>query len=92
MRAQRVVPLLVPPLRRGLPEDMGTYETKARGMAVLTTPMLNKGTAFSAEEREFFEAVLKPSVLSGQAGAASRNVYLTAVKPGAATERRSLAG
>ena len=24
------------------------YKTKARGMAVLTTPLLNKGTAFTA--------------------------------------------
>ena len=28
------------------------YKTKARGMAVLTTPLLNKGTAFTLEERE----------------------------------------
>ena len=28
------------------------YKTKARGLAVLTTPLLNKGTAFTAEERK----------------------------------------
>ena len=37
---QRVVPLLVPPLRKGSPNGVGCYETKARGMAVLTTPLL----------------------------------------------------
>ena len=30
----------------------GCYKTQARGLAVLTTPLLNKGTAFTAEERE----------------------------------------
>ena len=36
---QRVVPLLVPPLRKVRPGEVGCYETKARGMAVLTTPV-----------------------------------------------------
>ena len=35
---QRVVPLLAPPLRKGRPGEVGCSETKARGMAVLTTP------------------------------------------------------
>ena len=60
---QRVVPLLVPPLRKSQPEDVGSYETKTRGMAVLTTPLLNKGTAFTAEEREAWAstACFRPS-------------------------------
>ena len=28
------------------------HETKARGLAVLNSPLLNKGTAFTAEERK----------------------------------------
>jgi malate dehydrogenase (oxaloacetate-decarboxylating) len=62
---QRVVPLLVPPLRRTRPEVAGCYETKARGMAVLTTPLLNKGTAFTMEERETLGLTgLLPPVIS----------------------------
>ncbi len=91
---QRVVPLLVPPLRKGRPEGVGIYETKARGMAVLTTPRLNKGTAFTAEEREALGLTgLLPdliSTLETQATAAftqyqllpdsvSKNIYLTAL-------------
>ena len=44
---QRVIPLLAPRVRKSPLNGAGCYETKARGMAVLTTPMLNKGTAFS---------------------------------------------
>src|SRR6202789_2088583 len=91
---QRVVPLLVPPARRGNPEGTGCYETKARGMAVLTTPLLNKGTAFTAEEREALglTGLLPPviSTLEDQEAAAyiqyqrlpdalSKNIYLTAL-------------
>ena len=91
---QRVVPLLAPPLRKGHPEQMGCYETKARGMAVLTTPSLNKGTAFTAEEREALGlSGLLPDVIStleAQTAAAyaqyqrlpdsvSKNIYLTAL-------------
>jgi len=91
---QRVVPLLVPPLRKGHPGKVGCYETKARGMAVLTTPLLNKGTAFTAEEREALGLTgLLPdliSTLEAQAAAAfaqyqllpdsvSKNIYLTAL-------------
>jgi malate dehydrogenase (oxaloacetate-decarboxylating) len=61
---QRVVPLLVPP-RKSRPEGVGSYETKARGMAVLTTPLLNKGTAFTVEEREALGLTgLLPPVIS----------------------------
>ena len=49
---QKVIPLLVPPLRKSRPEGAGRYVTSKRGMAVLTTPLLNKGSAFTAEERE----------------------------------------
>jgi malate dehydrogenase (oxaloacetate-decarboxylating) len=91
---QRVVPLLVPPLRKSGPGEVGCYETKARGMAVLTTPLLNKGTAFTAEEREALGLTgLLPDVIStldAQAIAAhaqyqllpdsvSKNIYLTAL-------------
>jgi malate dehydrogenase (oxaloacetate-decarboxylating) len=91
---QRVVPLLAPPLRKGGPEAMGCYETKARGMAVLTTPLLNKGTAFTAEEREALglTGLLPPvfSTLETQVACAyaqyqrlpdalSKNIYLTAL-------------
>jgi malate dehydrogenase (oxaloacetate-decarboxylating) len=90
---QRVVPLLVPPLRKGRAE-IGCYETKARGMAVLTTPLLNKGTAFTAEERETLglNGLLPPvfSTLETQVACAyaqyqrlpdalSKNIYLTAL-------------
>ena len=91
---QRVVPLLAPPLQKGRPEDAGSYETKARGMTVLTTPRLNKGTAFTAEERETLglTGLLPPviSTLQAQVTAAyaqyqrlpdplSKNIYLTAL-------------
>ena len=65
MRQQRIVPLLVPPLRKVRPEEAGCYETKARGMTVLTTPLLNKGSAFTAEEREALGLIgLLPPVIS----------------------------
>jgi malate dehydrogenase (oxaloacetate-decarboxylating) len=70
------------------------YKTKARGLAVLTTPLLNKGTAFTLEEREELglTGLLPPviSTLAAQVKAAyaqyqrlpdalSKNIYLTAV-------------
>jgi malate dehydrogenase (oxaloacetate-decarboxylating) len=91
---QRVVPLLVPPLQKGRSEGQSCYETKARGMAVLTTPLLNKGTAFTAEEREALglNGLLPPviSTLEAQVTCAyaqyqrlpdalSKNIYLTAL-------------
>ena len=91
---QRVVPLLAPQLPKAGTEGAGCYETKARGMAVLTTPLLNKGTAFTAEEREALGIVgLLPPVIStlqAQVAAAyaqyqrlpdplSKNIYLTAL-------------
>jgi len=49
---QRVVPLLVPPRRNHRLNRPGRHETKSRGMSVLTTPLLNKGSAFPAAERK----------------------------------------
>ena len=46
---QRAIPLLAPkPKQRN---GGGCYETKVRGLALLNSPLLNKGTAFTAEER-----------------------------------------
>ncbi len=90
----RIVPLLAPPLRKVRPEAMGSYDTKARGMAVLTTPLLNKGTAFTIEEREALglTGLLPPviSTLEAQVTCAytqyqrlpdalGKNIYLTAL-------------
>jgi len=84
----------VPPLRKGNSEAVGSYDTAARGMAVLAMPLLNKGTAFTAEEREALglTGLLPPviSTLESQATAAytqyqrlpdavSKNLYLTAL-------------
>src|SRR5580692_5739927 len=94
MGRQKVIPLLAPPLRKSRPDELGYVETKARGMAVLTTPLLNKGTAFTAEERDALglTGLLPPviSTLDAQVMAAyaqyqrlpdalSKNVYLTAL-------------
>ena len=91
---QKVVPLLVPPLRKGQPETAGTYQTRKRGMAVLTTPLLNKGSAFTAEEREALglNGLLPPviSTLESQVSSAyaqyqrlpdalGKNIYMTAL-------------
>src|SRR4051794_3336608 len=43
--------MLVPKPGGGKPVT-GHCQTKARGLAVLTSPQLNKGTAFTAEERK----------------------------------------
>jgi malate dehydrogenase (oxaloacetate-decarboxylating) len=90
----RVVPLLAPPLRKARPEGVGCHETKVRGMAVLTTPLLNKGTAFTTEEREALGLIgLLPPVISTLEAqvtcayaqyqrlpdALSKNIYLTAL-------------
>src|SRR6202140_1260997 len=91
---QKVVPLLVPPLRKSQPGSMGSRVTKKRGMAVLTTPLLNKGSAFTAGERESLglNGLLPPviSSLESQVASAylqyqrlpdalSKNIYLTAL-------------
>jgi malate dehydrogenase (oxaloacetate-decarboxylating) len=91
---QKVVSLLAPPLRKGRAEGPGCYETKARGMAVLTTPLLNKGSAFTVEERDALGLTgLLPPVISNLEAqvtcayaqyqrlqdALSKNIYLTAL-------------
>ena len=90
---QRVIPLLAPMTKRRQNGD-GCYETKARGLAVLNSPMLNKGTAFTAEERKALglTGLLPPDIntLEDQVkrayiqyerlpDALSKNVYLTAL-------------
>ncbi len=75
-------------------DGSGCLKTKARGMAVLTTPLLNKGTAFTTEEREELglTGLLPPviSTLAAQVKAAyaqyqrlpdalNKNIYLTAL-------------
>jgi malate dehydrogenase (oxaloacetate-decarboxylating) len=90
---QRVIPLLAPETKRSQ-NDQGCDETKARGLAVLNSPLLNKGTAFTSEERKALglTGLLPPdiSTLESQVkraylqyerlpGALSKNVYLTAL-------------
>jgi malate dehydrogenase (oxaloacetate-decarboxylating) len=90
---QRVIPLLAPMVKPRRSED-GYCETKARGLAVLNSPLLNKGTAFTAGERKTLglTGLLPPdiSTLAAQvksaymqyerlADALSKNVYLTAL-------------
>jgi malate dehydrogenase (oxaloacetate-decarboxylating) len=72
----------------------GHHETKARGLAVLNSPLLNKGTAFTAEERTALglTGLLPPviSTLDAQTRSAysqyqqlpdalNKNIYLTAL-------------
>jgi malate dehydrogenase (oxaloacetate-decarboxylating) len=93
MRA-RTVPLLAPSIRNRCQNGSDCRKTKSRGMAVLASPLLNKGTAFTVEEREELGLVgLLPaavSTLDAQADGAyiqyqrlpdalSKNVYLTAL-------------
>ncbi len=94
MTHQKIVPLLVPPLRKGQSEAVGAYQTKKRGIAVLTTPLLNKGSAFTAKEREVLglNGLLPPVISSLESqvtsayaqyqrlpDALSKNIYLTAL-------------
>ena len=72
----------------------GSYVTTARGAEVLQTPLLNKGTAFTQEERIALglEGLLPPALLTveeqarraygqyrAQQGDLQKNVYLTAL-------------
>ena len=89
----RVIPLLASALKHH-PAGKGDYETKSRGLAVLNSPTLNKGTAFTLEEREALglTGLLPPeiSTLESQVqrayiqysrlpDAVSKNIYLTAL-------------
>src|ERR1700722_7954554 len=91
---QRVIPILASRVRSSEPNGSSSHKTKARGMAVLTTPLLNKGTAFTAEERSKLglSGMLPPviSTLEAQVKSAfaqyqrltdslSKNIYLTAL-------------
>ena len=88
-----VIPLLASMTKHRQNGD-GHYETKARGSAVLNSPLLNKGTAFTAEERRDLGLIglLPPdiSTLEAQVKRAyvqyerlpdelSKNIYLTAL-------------
>jgi malate dehydrogenase (oxaloacetate-decarboxylating) len=92
MRNRGVHDLAPPP--EGSHYEVGCNETDARGMAVLTNPSLNKGSAFTVEERQALglTGLLPPviSTLEAQAAAAyfqyqqlpdavSKNIYLTAL-------------
>jgi malate dehydrogenase (oxaloacetate-decarboxylating) len=91
---QRVIPILAARLPGSESDGDGCYKTKARGMAVLTTPLLNKGTAFTAEERKELGltgllppviSTLETQVKSAYAqyqrlpDALNKNIYLTAL-------------
>jgi malate dehydrogenase (oxaloacetate-decarboxylating) len=88
---QRVIPLLAPATKRRQ-TGVGCDETKSRGLAVLNSPLLNKGMAFSADERKELglRGLLPPDIssLGSQVKSAyiqferlpdalSKNVYLT---------------
>src|SRR5271154_2941439 len=90
----RAIPSLAPFTRRRADGDNGCYKTKSRGLALLNSPLLNKGTAFTAEERRTLGLTgLVPPVIStldAQVKSAyaqyqqlpdalSKNVYLTAL-------------
>src|SRR5580704_14201425 len=89
---QRVVPLLAPKPKH--PNGNGCYATKDRGLAVLNSPALNKGTAFTAVERKALglTGLLPPDISTLEAqvkrafiqydrlpDALSKNIYLTAL-------------
>ncbi len=90
---QRVIPQLTSTLKRRQNPN-GCCQTKTRGLAVLNSPLLNKGTAFTAEERKALglTGLLPPdiSTLGTQVqrayiqyerlpDALSKNTYLTAL-------------
>jgi len=94
---QRVIPILASAAKRrqnGNGAGTGCHATKSRGLAVLNSPLLNKGTAFTAEERTALglTGLLPPDIgtLQGQAkraynqyerlpDALSKNIYLTSL-------------
>jgi malate dehydrogenase (oxaloacetate-decarboxylating) len=89
---QRAIPMLAPVTKHQRNRDE-CHQTNARGLAVLNSPLLNKGTAFTAEERRALNltGLLPPdtSTLGAQVkrayiqyerlpDALSKNIYLTA--------------
>ena len=89
----RIIPLLAPETK-GRQNGNCHHETKARGLAVLGSPQLNKGTAFTAEERtalgltglippdiSTLETQVKRAYIQYERlpDALSRNIYLTAL-------------
>src|SRR5712671_6732156 len=89
----RVIPLLAAATKPSRNEEE-YRETKARGLAVLNSPLLNKGTAFTAEERKHLGltgllppeiSTLEPQVKRAYIqyerlpDALSKNIYLTAL-------------
>jgi malate dehydrogenase (oxaloacetate-decarboxylating) len=90
---RRAIPFLASAMKQKL-NGNHVYETTARGLAVLGSPLLNKGTAFTAEERKSLGLIglLPPeiSILETQVkrayiqyerlpDALSKNIYLTAL-------------
>jgi malate dehydrogenase (oxaloacetate-decarboxylating) len=82
------------PVMKRQQDGNGYTETKARGLAVLNSPWLNKGTAFTAEERKALglTGLLPPDISTLEAqvkgayvrytrlpDALSKNIYLTAL-------------
>ena len=90
---EKVIRPNAPVTKRGQDRD-GHYDTKARGLDVLNSPLLNKGTAFTAEERNALglTGLLPPDISTLEAqvkrayiqyerlpDALSKNIYLTAL-------------
>jgi malate dehydrogenase (oxaloacetate-decarboxylating) len=90
----RVIPSLAPLTRRREDGNNGCYKTKARGLAILNSPVLNKGTAFTLEERQVLglTGLLPPEISTLEVqvkraytqyerlpDALSKNVFLTAL-------------
>ena len=90
---QRLIPILAPETKHRRTEDK-CYETKSRRLAVLNSPLLNKGTAFPMEERKALGLTgLLPSEISTLEtqvkrayiqyeclpNALGKNIYLTAL-------------
>jgi hypothetical protein len=74
--------------------DSSCYETEARGLAVLNSPLLNKGMAFTAKERKALglTGLLPPEIITLEVqvksaytqygrltDALSKNIFLTAL-------------
>ena len=76
---QRIIPLLAP-MTRHRPSEDGFHETKSRGLAVLNSPLLNKGTAFTARERKALglTGLLPPGQLAKLLAVTDLHIYLTA--------------